>query len=227
MPQPAAPSLHVPLAFCALFALGACLDHSAPLTGPQGGKGQDSLVRGPDVGRPVEPGGRIVSRADFDRLPIKDRFDSSLKALNRRKSLSKDSYVYVVGGNWWIGEQDSTRVTWSYGAAAVREVWYTWWSEDQLNLFRNQGHFRETAGAIGSHPEGARALSLDSLYEICRRILPLETGPNNWFSLDSNLILRQCGSYDPMWQDVQPQVDLERVEWLVPNPVTDTVPACE
>ena len=23
------------------------------------------------------------------------------------------------------------------------------------------------------------------------------------------------------------QVDLERVEWLVPNPVTDTVPACE
>lgn len=226
MLKPASPSLHFPLAFCALLALGACLDHSAPLTGPRG-KGQDSITLGPDVGRPVEPdGGNGGSGNAFDRLPIRERFDSSLQAMRRLKSLSKDSYAYVVGGTWWIGNEDSTRVTWSYGTAAAREVWYTWWSEDQLNLFQNKGHFREGAGEIGSHPQGAQALSLDSLYAICRLHLPSDTGTNRWFSLDSNRILRQCGSYDPMWQDVFPQVEIERVEWFVPKLVTDTVPAC-
>jgi hypothetical protein len=58
---------------------------------------------------------------------------------------------------------------------------------------------------------------LDSLYETCRAHLPADTGFQKWFSVDSNRILRQCGSYrGACMDDCPPQVDLRWVEWNLP-----------
>lgn len=221
MPKPAVPALHAPLALCALFALGACLDNSMPVTP---GTGTDTEIgRSDDRVVPKDTGKGPVP---FESLSIRERFDSSYAAFRALKARSFDAYRYVVSDPTPMGWNDSTIVSWSAGRAKSREVWYTDWTSDNLHLMATRKNFLEEAGRVGARSEGHPALSLDSLYELCRRNLPDDTGRMKWFSLDSDRILRQCGSYGKTsicTDECGPQVDLDRVEWFVSRPLPEPV----
>lgn len=61
MPQTAAPRLYVPLALCGLFALGACLDDSLPVT----------PGTGTDTGQ-IHFGDDMIEAKDTAKVPVPD-----------------------------------------------------------------------------------------------------------------------------------------------------------
>jgi hypothetical protein len=126
--------------------------------------------------------------ASLRDAPALERFDSSLKALEILKGMSGNSYTYTSTNSIWTGYWDSTTITVLGGTVIQRSVVSGRYGSQQSVI-----RFTETAD-LGIHHEGARPLTLDSLYRECA--YDLKGAPEEgiaFLELDSNSIVSVCG----------------------------------
>jgi hypothetical protein len=209
----------LPAAACLALVLGACLDNSLPVDpvpeSPAGTVADDT------------PPGRQNRIIPFDSMPLRDRFDSSRRAMRAQEARSKGTYEYerLRFAGWPFGP-DTTRVGFEAGRAILREAWYTvdetptnypeWETHTLLRLIAHE-HYLE-AGDVGAHPYGEAALPLDSLYARCEAMLPPASDPDFRFTVGPEHILRECGlaAANCYGNSCLPEIALKSLEWAGP-----------
>jgi hypothetical protein len=210
----------LPAAACLALALGACLDNTLPV---------EPATESPNgtVADDTPAGGRQDKIVPFDSMSLRDRFDSSRRAMRGLEARSGGSYAYLrVRFAGWPSGPDTTRVGFAAGRAILREAWYTVaktppYTEGQTHILLltiGREHYLET-GDVGAHPHGEPALPLDSLYAQCEDMLPPASDPDFRFSVGPDHVLRECGRAPDYCygNSCLPDIALESVDWSIPR----------
>jgi hypothetical protein len=164
----------LPAAACLALALGACLDNTLPV---------EPATESPNgtVADDTPAGGRQDKIVPFDSMSLRDRFDSSRRAMRGLEARSGGSYAYLrVRFAGWPSGPDTTRVGFAAGRAILREAWYTVALHRRANPYPASHH---RAGALprnrGRRRPSARRAGLAPGFALCamRRHAPARLQP--------------------------------------------------
>jgi hypothetical protein len=150
----------------------------------------------------------------LEGLSREHRLDSSLKALELMKAKTGGDYRYRRGFASWTGSSGETWIRVDDGVVIRRE--YSSRHLDSAGRTVAGPAYVEEGPDVGSHGEGHPAVTLDSLYRLCRESLRADTA-THWVGLhlDHNYILSGCGNVPKGVVDNFGglQVGLDEVRW--------------
>lgn len=117
-----------------------------------------------------------VLLSSCDEGIVETDFDKSLNVWKEFKKSVNNNYAYTVKSESWAGFGDSTIITVRSGVVTARK--YTSYVIDSQTGKKNPtGNWTETKSDLNSHDSGAKAMTIDEIYE---------KASSEWLKIDKN-----------------------------------------
>mgnify|MGYP007043344030 CR=1 FL=1 len=144
-----------------------------------------------------------------------NKLENSAKNWGLLKVENNDSYRYEVTGVSWTGLNWVTAITVEGGQIVSREYERFSYSNDGAKEIKE--NYMETGDKLGTHVNGAKLLTLDELYDVCKQeYLRVDPERNTiLFTTFDNGLVSSCG-YVPKGcaDDCFQGFTLRVIEWL-------------
>lgn len=102
-------------------------------------------------------------------MPYESEFGKSYKVFQDFKRSSGNSYVYVTTTSSWTGYSSKTTITVNSGKVIRRAFLSQFYSEKVPEQNGIKENWVEEQNELGTHESGFRAITLDAVYEMCRK----------------------------------------------------------
>ncbi len=135
----------------------------------------------------------LVFSCESDQDARQNQFEKSKKSWQVLKSENNESYRYQVSTASWTGYSSITTISVLNGAVTKRE--FESYNSDNQGGKELVHSYVEVGEEIGADVEGADPLTLDELYDICKKeYLTVDSNTNTvYFTEFDNGLVQSCG----------------------------------
>ncbi|MDN6280697.1 MAG: hypothetical protein L0J45_06805 [Psychroflexus sp.] len=138
--------------------------------------------------------GSLIYSCKSSAIEYQSTFETSQKAWLEFKESTDNSYQYTVSKNFWTGSRWETQITVENGIITERNFKYTSTRGLSDDFPKNKHKWVETKKEIGTHENGAEALTLDEIYRRAEHAWLIEReNAKTYFMTENNGLISTCG----------------------------------
>ncbi len=138
--------------------------------------------------------GTLINACDSDSIERQEEFDISQNRWLDFKSESKNSYTYTVRNSSWAGFSSETSIFVENGIVTQRDFELILTDNTTIDILEEDQQWSETLSEIGSHPNGAEAITLDEIYTKAENNWLVERNKTTiYFETDNDGMISLCG----------------------------------